>query len=124
MDPLKYFHVNWVDGMKINKQHFIALENALNDQLMDTASMGLNDRNYGLLPPFPGKSSSLKMVLNADNQNRLRVTIQECRAITQGGARIEILENGSEIHGFSIPFPGTEYELDGSGENVFYLLKY
>jgi hypothetical protein len=122
MDPLKYFHVNWVDGMKINKQHFIAMENALNDQLMETASMGINNRNYGLLPTLRGKGSSLKMELNADNQNHIRVTIQECRAITLGGARIEILENNSEIHGFSIPFPDTDYEIEGLKESEFYVV--
>jgi hypothetical protein len=75
-----------------------------------------------LLPPLPGKSSSLKMVINVDNQNRLFVKLVECRAITQGGARIEILEDGSDIHGFSIPFPETQLEFDTSGESVFYVL--
>ena len=122
MEPLKYFQVNWVNGMKINKQHFIALENEINDHLMNSFAIGLNDFNYGLLPPLPGKGSSMKIVLNTDNQNHLRVKIVDCRAITPGGARIEILENSSDIHGFSIPFPDTDYELDSSKETTFFVL--
>ena len=122
MEPLKYFHVNWVDGMKINKQHFIALENVLNDQLMNSVAVGINNFNYGLLPPLPGKSSSLKMVLNADNQNHIRVKILECRAITPGGARIEILENALDLYKFSIPFPDIDYEPDSSKEENFHVL--
>ena len=122
MEPLKYFQVNWVDGMKINKQHFIALENVLNDQLMNSVAVGINNFNYGLLPPLPGKSSSLKMVLNADNQNHIRVKILECRAITPGGARIEILENALDLYKFSIPFPDIDYEPDSSKEENFHVL--
>ncbi len=122
MDPLKNFHVNWVDGMKINKQHFIAMENALNDQVKDAVSMGINDRNYGLLPPLPGSSNSLKMVMNTDNQNQIRLKIQECRAITSAGARVEILENYSEINGFSVPFPDTEYKIEGSKDDTFFVV--
>ncbi len=121
MEPLKYFQVNWVDGMKINKQHFIALENAINDHLMNAFAVGLNDYNYGLLPPFSGKSSSLKIVLNTDNQNHLKVKIIDCRAITIGGARIEILENSTDIHGFSIPLPEVDYEIDSSKEAHFFV---
>ena len=96
MEPIKHHQVNWMDGMKINKQHFIDMENSLNDHLMDSMETAMNSYNYGLLPPLPGKVNSLKTVLSADNQNRIHVKILECRAITPGGARIEILENSSD----------------------------
>ncbi len=32
------------------------------------------------------------------------------------------MENHSEIHGFSIPFPDTDYEIDGSKESEFYVV--
>ena len=80
-EPLKYFQVNWVDGMKINKNHFIHQENAYSDQIKDAIGLGIHKNNYGLLPPYPGRGSPLKIVLNIDNQNSLRVKVFECRPV-------------------------------------------
>jgi len=122
MEAQKYYQVNWVDGMKVNKQHFIAQENATLDQIRDTISISLNAYNYGLLPPVSDKNNSLKMSLRIDNQNCLNVKIQECRALTPGGMRIEILENSSDMLGFTIPFPELSYEIENSIEKIFYVL--
>lgn len=119
---LKYYHVNWVDGMKINKNHFISIENAAMDRVKDAIACGLNDNNYGLLPSLNDKGNPLKIVMTIDNQKTLRVKIFECRAITPGGARIEISENGSEIMGFSVPFLENTFEITGnSTESVVYV---
>ena len=122
MEPLRNFHVNWVDGMKINKDHFIAMENVHSDHLMDAIAMNLNDRNFGLLPPLPGKNTSLKMELSKDMEKHLRIRIQECRAITQGGARIEILEESPDMEGVSIPIPDTDVDMNSSDESIYYIL--
>jgi hypothetical protein len=118
-EPLKYNHVNWIDGMKINKNHFIALENAVKDQIKDSIARGLNDKNYGLLPSPDDKSNSLKIVITVDNQKTLRVKIFECRAVTPGGARIEIYENNAASQGYAVPFPENILELSGKGNEQF-----
>ena len=121
-EPLKYHHVNWVDGMKINKNHFLGLENASMDRIKDAIACGLNDNNYGLLPSLNDKGNPLKIVMTVDNQKTLRVKIFECRAITPGGARIEIVENSGGIQGFTVPFPENTFELSGStNENIVYV---
>jgi hypothetical protein len=121
-EPLKYYHVNWIDGMKINKIHFIALENATKDQIKDAIACGLNDKNYGLLPSLNNKSNPLKIVIAIDNQKTLRVKIFECRAVTPGGARIEIFENNAAIQGYAVPFPENIFELTGKGdEQIAYI---
>ena len=91
--PIKYFDVNWVNGMKINKDHFVQLENAFADKIKDGPAAFLNDRNYGLLPLGCGVTNSFNVTYTNDNHNQLRVRIYQCRAITQGGIRIEILES-------------------------------
>jgi len=121
-EPLKYYHVNWVDGMKINKKHLIGLENAGMDRIKDAIACGLNDNNYGLLPSLNDKGNPLKIVMTIDNQKTLRVKIFECRAVTPGGARIEISERDSVVQGFAVPFPENTFELTGDGnENIVYV---
>jgi hypothetical protein len=121
-EPLKYYHVNWVDGMKINKSHFIDLENAGIDRIKDAIACGLNNYNYGLLPPSDDRGNPLKFVMTLDNQKILRVKIFECRAITPGGARIEITENSSAVLGFPAPFPENTLEIPANEtENIVYV---
>src|SRR5450631_2309193 len=88
MQENSYLPVNWIDGMKINKSHFIAQDNALLFQLVQTVSGVLNDLNYGLLPPNPD-SKGLKLFLSSDNQQKIQVRMQSCRAVTAGGYYIE-----------------------------------
>lgn len=122
-EPLKYHHVNWVDGMKINKNQFIALENASKDLTRDAISVGLNEHNYGLLPAFPGTGDSLNVVLTVDNQKSLRIRLFQCRAVTPGGARIEILGDSSELHGFSVPIPEVSFDIaTGSTGATLYIV--
>ena len=121
-EPLKYHHVNWIDGMKINKNHFIANENAIKDQIKDAIAGGLNDNNWGLLPALNDQSDPLKISLTVDNQKTLQVRIFECRAITPGGARIEILENSSGRLGVALPFPEKTFDLaSGEKEKIVYV---
>ena len=41
----EYLPVNWVDGMKINKTHFIAQDNAFTYRQAHTVSSFLNEHN-------------------------------------------------------------------------------
>jgi hypothetical protein len=50
--------VNWMDGMKVNKEHFIATDNHVTRQIKSIYSSFINPFNYGLL------------LLNEGNPNR------------------------------------------------------
>ncbi len=89
---LKFLHVNWERGMNIGKEHFIQQENAFAERINDSMALFLNRFNYGLIPAGIGSESSVKTVFKIDNQKFLRTTLFCCRAITPGGARVEILE--------------------------------
>ncbi|AQG80528.1 hypothetical protein [Spirosoma montaniterrae] len=80
-----HWPVYWADGMKIGRTHLVCHDNALHDSLRDLGGLLLNNLNYGLLPPTPGNASPL--VLSCDGQE---LTLSVCRAITPGGARIEL----------------------------------
>ena len=93
---IKHFRVNWVDGMKISKDHFIQLQDAMEDQIRDMSGAYLNNINYGLLPAGPNAKQSLDIQIYTDRAEQVTVKVLECRAITPGGARIEIYQNSSQ----------------------------
>jgi len=103
------------------QEHFIAMENAFSDQVKDAMGYRINKNNFGLLPPLYGNNSSLKIVLNVDNQNSIRLKVFECRAITPSGARIELFEDSRDIYNFNYSYPETAYELDATKEVILYV---
>ncbi|WP_113614713.1 hypothetical protein [Chitinophaga flava] len=122
-EPLKHFPVNWVDGMKIKKQHFIDTENALLDQVRDALACSMNALNYGLLPPKAENKESLRCWFVTDNQQQWRVKLTECRAVTPGGARIEIPEHTVHSLRYATTFPEATYAWDPEHtESTYYVL--
>jgi hypothetical protein len=92
MQENTYLPVNWIDGMKINKSHFIAQEQAIVYQIAKATGSLLTDLSYGLLPSGNG-GTGLKLFISVDNQQKVQVRIQQCRAITAGGYYIEFNED-------------------------------
>jgi predicted component of type VI protein secretion system len=89
--PQKYMAVNWTDGMKINKEHFIDTEHFLADQIRDTASLLTNNHTFGVLPPLPGSGASLSdYTITQSGTQQLNISISHYHAITPGGVRIHI----------------------------------
>lgn len=94
---ITYNPINWIDGMKITKDHFIHLENTLLDFIRDSNAIALNSYNYGILPAHPEarNGESLRYKLVVDRNGLLKVDVYECRAVTPAGTRIEISANNS-----------------------------
>lgn len=100
MQDNPYLPVNWVDGMKINRTHFLIQEQAFYFQTARAAGSLLNPLNYGLLPS--GGATPLKLFVSIDHQQQVQVRIQQCRAITAGGYSIEFSEDS--VLSTPIPF--------------------
>ena len=120
-----YLPVNWMDGMKINKSHFIMQQNAMVYQLAQNTSCLLNELNYGILP-VGHNGTDLKIFISTDNQKKLQVRIQQCRAITLGGYYIEFKED-TALHGNSlmapvVSTPATLRELKSKGTEFYIVL--
>jgi hypothetical protein len=92
MPDKQFLPVNWVDGMKINRDHFQAQDNAHRFMLAQNTNCLLNTINYGILPTI-NAGAGVKLFLSSDSQNRLQVRVQQCRAITYGGYYIEFDED-------------------------------
>ena len=120
-----YLPVNWIDGMKINRSHFIAQDNAMVFHMAQVASSLLNDYNYGLLPSGSG-APSLKLVLSTDNQQRVQVRVQFCRAITAGGYYFDFREDtalsGSSPQATLLTNPTAFKELKSRSSQYYVIL--
>jgi hypothetical protein len=82
--------VNWVDGMKITREHFNQVQNFVYDQTRDVIGMGLTNFNYGLLSASPEAAQSLELDIQIDLSGQINASLHTCRAISPEGARIEI----------------------------------
>ena len=89
-DQRKHFPVNWIDGMKINKNHFIDQDNSSADALQESVSLQLSPIRFGILPSSSAGEDTFNVKIAYDNQNGLRVSVLSCEAITLGGARISL----------------------------------
>ncbi|HEX8268448.1 MAG TPA: hypothetical protein VF581_01035 [Flavobacterium sp.] len=89
-ENIKHFPVNWIDGMKINKKHFIDLQDNIEDSLRDTRNIGVNELNYGLLSTNLTRPFLYSIFIDAHQE--LSVTIKFLKAVTPGGGRIEITD--------------------------------
>ncbi len=89
-DHQKHFPVNWIDGMKINKNHFIDQDNAWMDALQGMVSLGLSPLRFGVLPASVAGEDSFSVKISYDNQNTLRVSVLSCHAVTSGGVHIAL----------------------------------
>ena len=105
IEKLNHFPVNWIDGMKINKSHFLGVQNFVSDSIRDSVGIHTSMIDYGLLPV----ADPIKMSLIIDNHKLLRIKVEECHAITPNGSRIDI--GTSESLSISIPYPEAVREL-------------
>ena len=122
----EYLPVNWADGMKINKTHFIAQDNAFTWRQAQTVSSFLNEHNYGLLPLLDRHHTSAKLYLSLDNEQTVHLRIQHCRAITRGGYVLEF-DSDTALSGQSLSatVPGLQVtfnELKGMSEAYYVVL--
>lgn len=79
---VKHWPINWVDGMKITKDHLQGSDLAAMDALREVAQTHLNAHTFGLLPSNENQVTQLI-------QNGNELTLPFCRAVTLGGVRIE-----------------------------------
>lgn len=97
--------VNWIDGMKVNKDHFISTDNHITAQARNIYSSLLNPFNYGILLQDDGNKNPVKILIDIDNQGFVHVKVLNCIAITRGGSRIEISETLYPDHELTAEMP-------------------
>jgi predicted component of type VI protein secretion system len=110
----KYLKVNWTDGMKLNKEIFMAQDQALASLSYDLIATTLSPFRYGIVPD----TESFNVSIAVDNQNTIKITVLSCKAITQGGAPISIA--ATEPSGATDGQPGTLLQVPSGTSDTNY----
>lgn len=98
LPTISHYPVNWVDGMKISRRHFAQADQFVTDHLRDATALHLRSYNYGLLPTADELGSpTFELLLQVDAQNEVQARLTHCRAVTAGGARIEITPSSTPL---------------------------
>lgn len=113
----KHFPVNWIDGMKLNKNHFIEQDNAWTDQIQELSSINLSPVRYGILPSSSAGETTFNVKISLDNQNALKVTVLNCQAITSGGMRISIPALSANAQQDAVSTVSQTFTLGAAGAN-------
>lgn len=100
-----FYPVNWLDGMKIRKEHFFDEENAFFAQLIKSAQNTLNPYNYGLLPATLSIAEKNDITIDTENTGAVYVSVLSCRAITPDGRFIDIRQENGQPLVFNLPIP-------------------
>jgi hypothetical protein len=111
---IKYFPVNWIEGMKINKNHFIELQDNIEDIVRDTRNLSVDEYNFGFLSTH--LSTPFQYSVFIDTHNELSIDIKFLKAVTPAGGRIEITENTGPF------FEKVELKEQDFKESEYYVL--
>lgn len=113
-ENIKHFPVNWIEGMKINKNHFIELQDNIEDLVRDSRNLETNELNYGLLST--NLSRPFQYGISIDSHKELSIDVKMLKAVTPCGGRIEITDFTGP---FSEKIELKDFDLN---ENSYYLL--
>lgn len=113
--------VNWVDGMKINKDHFIASDRFNASQLHKLQTNILNPYNYGLALQHEENVSPVKILVDIDNQGYVHVRVINCSATTRGGYGIDIREAYFAEEELVAAAPQLKMSRDQAGKKEFFI---
>jgi hypothetical protein len=121
-NQFNYKQINWIDGMKIDKNHFIGLENHFIACIADVRRMFSDPFSYGLLPQSVNQEKNPDFELFLNDQNILNVKLLKCAAITPAGFGINISDSSSDSSKNIDPNIETKLNLTDYKEKEFYLV--
>lgn len=89
--------VNWVDGMGINKNHFIDAEDSHISLIERSVKKSTTPINFGVLPIYHNEQKPIDISISLDGQDSVEVVVNSCIAITLGGSLIYITPETKEL---------------------------
>jgi len=120
-DKQRHYFVNWIDGMKINKDHFISLQNAMIYQQHVITRSQINPFNFGILPIQDGEPS-LNISFELDTHNHINIQVNRCLAVTSGGYLIDLDTSVPELAEFEISLKDFDWQSAENKSREFYIV--
>jgi hypothetical protein len=120
MAKFQHMAVNWVDGMKISRQHFVQTDHYHTEQLRQAQAALLTPFNYGLVAGNDG-NESLQIQILGDASQQIRIKISQCSAITPDGSLIRIDEQNELISDTSLAEIVSQNHLSNVQNQAFYI---
>jgi hypothetical protein len=117
----KHYFINWIDGMKITKDHFIEMENAMIYHQQSGDRLLINPYNFGILPSGDGESA-LDISFNTDVTGHVNLSVNRCKAITTGGFIIDIDIVSTDLEGLLVDLKDFDLQTIKSTSDKFYIV--
>ncbi|MCF2490492.1 hypothetical protein [Dyadobacter sp. CY347] len=117
----RHLAVNWVDGMKISRQHFVETDNYHADQFRRAQANAQTALNYGLLLPA-NNNESLEMQILGDASLQIRIKIEQCNAIAPDGTPLEVKPSDDLKLETSLTQVIEQYRLPVAQNQLFYIV--
>lgn len=86
----RHYAVNWTDGMKVSRQHFVAQENYFTNRISDSLAAQIHSFDYGLLPAPVLNQFSNEFGIHTLVTGEVEVTLRKLDALSPGGFRITV----------------------------------
>lgn len=118
IEPIKHYAVNWVDGMKISREHLVQQENFIIDSIRDANSVKINAFNYGLLPFSDSYGDKRIFEIQSTATNDAQLIIKKLSAVTLAGHRIKVNDFKVNIRSLAKDLSSEDNENNGD----FYIL--
>ncbi|NIJ51162.1 hypothetical protein [Dyadobacter arcticus] len=121
MADIRHLAVNWVDGMKISKQHFVETDHYHTDQVRRGQAAFQTPLNYGLLIAKDG-TESLEMQVLGDASQQIRVRIDQCSAVSPDGSLLDVTPSDELKLDTSLASILEQYRLPSGQNMVLYMV--
>ena len=113
IEPIKHYAVNWIDGMKISREHLVQQEDFIIDTIRDANSVGVNSFKYGLLPYSDTYGDKRIFEIQSTATNDAQLIIKKLSAVTLAGHRIEINDYKVNIRSLAKELDAESSESNG-----------
>lgn len=119
----RYRAVNWIDGMKVSRHHFVQTNQYVADQVRTAVSDGLSLFNYGVLPfRQSGTTGQFNCLVSGDIGQNIHVEVLECNALTPDGSRIAITSENEITYTITFTELAGLYQLSLTQAHFFYVV--
>ncbi len=116
------YRINWIDGMKINKDHFIDLEDSIYNNMAINEGHRVTPINYGLLPDHTEHGSAIDAVISIDGQGTIHIVVNKCQAVTLSGFHINISDETKPLLEQSGYVLKHEYQIVEDANSLYIIL--